>query len=112
MKTFTSLFVTVVSIGQVMAICPGFNFGIGNLQDLGGGVNRWTVYDDNCIVVDGLVTSLNPCTQGIFGCSPPPLLFNEYTSTWTGLRYACRPDPNSGNCRGDVISVCCRNDGN
>ncbi|KAF9256223.1 hypothetical protein L218DRAFT_911569 [Marasmius fiardii PR-910] len=112
MKAFTSLLITVASIGQVVAICPGFNYGIGNVQSLGGGVNRWTVYTDDCRAVDGLTTNQNPCTEGIFGCSPPPIIFNEYTNTFTGLRYACRRDPNSGSCGGDVISVCCRNDGN
>ncbi|TFK35361.1 hypothetical protein BDQ12DRAFT_321278 [Crucibulum laeve] len=95
-----------------VAICPGFNFGIGNVEPLGGGVNRWTVFDDNCNAVDGLTTNQNPCTQGIFGCSPAPVIFNHYRNTFTGLQYACRTDPNSGSCGGVTISVCCRNDGN
>lgn len=112
MKYSTSVIVLTVAIGQAMAICPGFNFGIGNQQNLGNGISRWTVYDDSCNAVDGLTTTGNPCTEGIFGCSPPPIIFDEYTNTFTGLRYACRTDPNSGVCGSDVISVCCRNDGN
>lgn len=83
------------------------------------------VYDDSCNQVDGLTTNQNPCTEGIFGCSPPPIIFDQYTNTFTGLvyvhsysqsvlqfvhalvhRYACRTDPNSGVCGSDVISVC------
>ena len=64
------------------------------------------VFDDSCNQHDELVTSGNPCVQGIFGCSPPPILFNEYTDKSTGLQYACRPDPNSGMCGSTVISVC------
>lgn len=86
------------------------------------------VYNDECAVVDGLTTNLNPCTVGTFGCSPPPIIFNEYTNTFSGMRsvyhcqssvmvftghcstrYACRTDPNSGECNGDLISVCVRN---
>ncbi|KAJ7639496.1 hypothetical protein FB45DRAFT_741344 [Roridomyces roridus] len=82
--------------GRVAAICPGFNFGIGNAHpsSFGNGINHWNVYNDNCDIVDGLTTNQNPCSQGIFGYSPAPIHFNEYTSTTTGLRYACRPGPN------------------
>ncbi|KAF5346062.1 hypothetical protein D9756_010804 [Leucocoprinus leucothites] len=96
----------IASSTQVAAICPGFNFGIGNLQDLGNGIHRWNVYDDSCNQVDGLTTTNNPCTEGIFGCSPPPIIFNHYRNTFSGLQYACRTDPNSGRCGNDVISVC------
>ncbi|KAJ7479105.1 hypothetical protein FB451DRAFT_1131297 [Mycena latifolia] len=105
MKTTASLALFVALATNVAAICPGFNFGIGNQMDLGN------VYDDRCNQVDGLTTNQNPCTQGIFGCSPPPIIFNEYTSTFTGLKYACRTDPKSGSRSSDKISVCCRNDG-
>jgi len=96
---------------QVVGICPGFNYGIGNVQRLGNGINRCkcytlpltvnddglfrhlvffffltgNVYDANCNQVDGLTTTGNPCTNGIFGCSPPPIIFNRYTSTFSGL---------------------------
>ncbi|KAF9487588.1 hypothetical protein BDN71DRAFT_1360905, partial [Pleurotus eryngii] len=89
-------------VGTTVAICPGFNFGIGNLRVLGGGVNRCappTLLSmamllltflhargyNTCNVVDGLTTNINPCTQGIFACSPPPVIFNGYTNTLTGL---------------------------
>lgn len=29
---------------QAVAICPGFNFGIGNVQSLGNGINRCKCY--------------------------------------------------------------------
>ncbi|KAJ7636511.1 hypothetical protein FB45DRAFT_828757 [Roridomyces roridus] len=109
---FTSIVSIALLAASANAICPGFNFGIGNQMSLGSGINRWDVYDDSCNVVDGLTTNQNPCDEGIFGCSPPPVIFNRYTSTFTGLVYACRTDPNSGTCGSDVISVCCRNDGN
>ncbi|KAK7690585.1 hypothetical protein QCA50_005683 [Cerrena zonata] len=102
----------VLIVGDAVAICPGFNFGIGNVVPLSQGFNRWNVFDDSCNAVDGLTTNGNPCTQGIFACSPAPILFDGYTNSFTGLRYACRTDPRSGTCNGQVISVCCRNDGN
>lgn len=67
------------------AICPGFNYGIGNQQNLGNGVSRWTVYDDSCNAVDGLTTNKNPCTTGTFGCSPAPVIFNSYKNSFNGL---------------------------
>ncbi|KAF8880227.1 hypothetical protein CPB84DRAFT_1687666, partial [Gymnopilus junonius] len=98
------------------SICPGYNYGIGNVIREGttgnAQLNRWNVYDDSCNIVDGLLTTENPCTEGIFGCSPPPIIFNRYTNSFTGLIYSCRTDPASGTCGNDVISVCCRNDGN
>ncbi|KAH6867445.1 hypothetical protein BKA70DRAFT_1494279 [Coprinopsis sp. MPI-PUGE-AT-0042] len=109
---FLTLLIVPLAASFAVAICPGFNYGIGNQQDLGNGVSRWTVYDTSCAAKDSLTTNLNPCTQGIFGCSPPPIIFNRYTNTFTGLIYNCRTDPNSGSCGSDVISVCCRNDGN
>ncbi|KAJ7645234.1 hypothetical protein DFH06DRAFT_1283420 [Mycena polygramma] len=113
MKTTISLALVAIAVStNVGAICPGFNFAIGNVIGLGGGYNRWNVYDDSCNIVDQLTTNQNPCNQGIFGCSPPPIIFERYKSTHSGLVYACRRDPNSGSCGGDVISVCCRNDGN
>ncbi|KIM47336.1 hypothetical protein M413DRAFT_16615 [Hebeloma cylindrosporum] len=104
-----TLALPLLLVSSTLAICPGFNYGIGNVQSLGGG---GTFYDDSCNVVDGLTTNNNPCNEGIFACSPPPIIFDEYTNSFTGLRYACRTDPNSGTCGSDVISVCCRNDGN
>ncbi|KIL71374.1 hypothetical protein M378DRAFT_93899 [Amanita muscaria Koide BX008] len=112
MKFTAAAVVPFLIASQVAAICPGFNYGIGNVQSLGNGINRWTVYDDSCNAVDGLTTNQNPCTEGIFGCTPPPITFNSYTNSFSHLIYACRPDPNSGTCGNDVISVCCRNDGN
>ncbi|KAJ7458266.1 hypothetical protein B0H11DRAFT_1817864, partial [Mycena galericulata] len=88
------------------AICPGFNFAIGNLIPLPEGVDRWNVYNGSCIVVDGLTTTNNPCDQGIFGCSPAPIIFDHYTNTATGLEYTCGRDPNSDVCGNDIISVC------
>ncbi|KAJ7495419.1 hypothetical protein FB451DRAFT_1020090 [Mycena latifolia] len=142
MKTTASLALFVALATNVAAICPGFNFGIGNQINLGGGTSRcklnarpvrtWNVYDDSCNQVDGLTTNQNPCDEGIFGCSPPPIIFDEYTSTFTGLRWPKYQGHGcSGVCGNDVISVCvsipfkdlrnhrltsislqCRNDGN
>ena len=106
--TIASAVLPLFLASQAVAICPGFNFGIGNEQSLGNGVNRCkcytlplnvnlnddglfvffltgNVYDDNCNVVDGLTTTGNPCDQGIFGCTAAPITFNRYTSTFTGL---------------------------
>ncbi|KAJ7495418.1 hypothetical protein FB451DRAFT_1478184 [Mycena latifolia] len=103
---------------NVSAICPGFNYGIGHQINEVEGFNVWKVYDAHCNKVDSLDTPGNPCTDqsGIFGCSPPPVIFNEFKynrNTTSGLaKYACRTDPKSGACGNDKISVCCRNDGN
>ena len=43
------------------------------------------VYDDGCNVADELLTNGNPCDSGTFGCSPPPVIFNRYTNTFTHL---------------------------
>ncbi|KXN85144.1 hypothetical protein AN958_11634, partial [Leucoagaricus sp. SymC.cos] len=96
----------VASQVTAQRICPGYNFSIGSIQNLGGGLKQWAVYDDNCNRVDGLITSKNPCTQKIFGCTPSPVTFNVYSSTFTGYIYDCRPDPHSGTCGNDVISAC------
>ncbi|KAH6918092.1 hypothetical protein BKA70DRAFT_1088960 [Coprinopsis sp. MPI-PUGE-AT-0042] len=109
---FSTLLTIPLAAQFAAAICPGFNYGIGSREDLGNGVSRWRVFTTDCAGVDGLTTNQNACHQGIFGCSPPPIIFNEYTNTFTGLRYKCRTDPNSGSCGGNTISVCCRNDGN
>ncbi|KAL1606231.1 hypothetical protein SLS60_003633 [Paraconiothyrium brasiliense] len=86
---FTTVFIAASSLaGSALAICPGFNYGIGNQQKLGGGISRWSVYDDSCKVVDSLTTTKNPCTQGIFGCSPAPIHFNSYTNTFNHLNAA------------------------
>ncbi|KAF7326980.1 hypothetical protein MSAN_00495400 [Mycena sanguinolenta] len=112
MKITASFAILAALAVNVGAICPGFNYGIGNVISEGNGINRWNVYDDSCNVVDGLTTNQNPCDEGIFGCSGPPVIFDQYTNSFNGLVYACRTDPNSGTCGSDVISVCCRNDGN
>ncbi|KAI7781797.1 hypothetical protein LA080_014287 [Diaporthe eres] len=76
------------SASSVGAICPGFNAGIGHQQNLGGGVSR-------CM----------------FGCSPPPIIFNRWRYNANGLWFSCRTDSIAGSCGSDSISVCCRNDG-
>ncbi|KAF9557430.1 hypothetical protein CPC08DRAFT_725092 [Agrocybe pediades] len=100
-------------VSAAVAVCPGYNFAIGHEQDLGQGVSRWmylapvrSVYSTDCKSVDGLNTTYNPCTQGIFGCSPAPIIFNSYTNSFSGLKYYCSNDPNAGRCGNDAISVC------
>jgi hypothetical protein len=82
---FSTLILVPLAAGFASAICPGFNFGIGNQQSLGGGTNRWTVYDANCKAVDSLTTNKNPCDSGTFGCTSAPITFNRYRNTFTGL---------------------------
>jgi hypothetical protein len=82
---FSTLMLAPLAAGFASAICPGFNFGIGNQQNLGNGISRWNVYDDSCTVVDGLTTTKNPCSTGIFGCTSAPITFNSYKSTSNGL---------------------------
>ncbi|KAK7690586.1 hypothetical protein QCA50_005684 [Cerrena zonata] len=117
MKSILSVASVLLIVGNVAAICPGFNFGISNVQPLTGGFNRWDVYDNSCDIVDSLTTDENPCdltVHNIFTCGPPPntppILFTGYTSSLTGTKYACRPDSGAGSCGSTGISVCCRND--
>ena len=42
MKYFTTAVVLSAVLGQAVGICPGFNYGIGNQQNLGNGVSRCT----------------------------------------------------------------------
>lgn len=70
--------------GCAAAICPGFNYGIGNMRP-GPLGNDWNVYDDSCNVVDGLLTTENPCDSGVFGCTPDPITFNSYKNSFSGL---------------------------
>jgi hypothetical protein len=108
----TTIFAIAPLMSFTVAICPGFNFGIGNVQNVGKIGDKqghhWNVYDDHCNVVDGLTTTENPCTSrtGIFQCSPNPVLFVGYKNGKTGLQYKCRQDGRSGKCGNDVISVC------
>ncbi|KAG2002005.1 hypothetical protein CC2G_004856 [Coprinopsis cinerea AmutBmut pab1-1] len=66
------LAVLLPMVASAIAICPGFNFGIGNVIRLDSGMNRWNVYNSDCVVVDGLTTTQNPCNSGTFGCTPAP----------------------------------------
>ncbi|KAF9556213.1 hypothetical protein CPC08DRAFT_694693 [Agrocybe pediades] len=109
-----SLFVAFLPslIGSAFAVCAGSTFAIGNQQVLGPAgdatVSRWSVYAGNCNEVDGLTTTENPCTSGTFGCSPPPIFFDSYTSSFTGETFSCSRDGASESCGSDQISVCCR----
>ncbi|KAF2098317.1 hypothetical protein NA57DRAFT_77106 [Rhizodiscina lignyota] len=113
---FSSTLVLVAlaaSFTSVSAVCPGFNFAIGQNFD-NAGLPSWNVYNDDCSIHEPITlwTDGNPCTSGIFSCTPDPITFNQYTDGRTGLIYACRTDPNSRTCGSDTIGVCCRNDGN
>ncbi|KAJ8074240.1 hypothetical protein PM082_012549 [Marasmius tenuissimus] len=107
-RLFPFLFSRLIS--GVLAICPGLEFGVGNIKRMGGpfGANRWNVYDNNCGIVDGLTTNDNPCNRpsGIFSCTPS-VTFAGYKHTFTGQQYACRPPVNADECGGDEIAVCC-----
>ncbi|KAJ7430229.1 hypothetical protein B0H11DRAFT_1670853, partial [Mycena galericulata] len=89
------------------AVCPGALFAIGSPISLNASNMRWNVYDPSCNVVDGLTTTGNPCDQVIFGCSPAPIFFDQYTGL-TGVTYRCRQDPNAEVCGNNTISVCVR----
>ncbi|KAF9003573.1 hypothetical protein BDQ17DRAFT_1355552 [Cyathus striatus] len=100
---FLILLPILIFIHQAFAICSGFEVGIGNLVNLGSGINRCSshhflllftrnemsignVYNSTCGVIDGLTTDLNPCTESIFGCSPT-VVFDAYTNTFSGHGY-------------------------
>ena len=42
MQTFAIVALLAAVASQVSAICPGYNYGIGNQMNLGGGVSRCT----------------------------------------------------------------------
>ncbi|ESK87432.1 hypothetical protein Moror_11652 [Moniliophthora roreri MCA 2997] len=96
-------------LALAQSICYGFQFGIGNVIDIGGGFSHWNVYDNTCRVVDGLTTNENACSSqhGIFACSPEPIIFSGYTNMQTGVRYLCSRDTATESCGENVISVCC-----
>ncbi|KAI6036597.1 hypothetical protein BKA83DRAFT_4165142 [Pisolithus microcarpus] len=97
-----------IFVASASAICPGYNFGI---TQTGSNTNPdygvWEVYDDSCNDVYQVIAS-NPCTVGVFDCSPAPVTFTGLHLD--GLNYACNPDANAGSCNGVGIQVCCRND--
>ncbi|KAJ8074258.1 hypothetical protein PM082_012568 [Marasmius tenuissimus] len=112
MHTTTKLLLFPISLAlnsQVLAICPESKLGIGNVIRLKGQfeVNRWNVYDKDCNIIDGLTTNNNPCTVGMFGCSPDPILFVRYTNSFDGSQYQCQPAADGDACDRDIISVCC-----
>ncbi|KAJ8074242.1 hypothetical protein PM082_012551 [Marasmius tenuissimus] len=94
---------------QVLAVCPESELGIGNVIRLEGQfeVYRWNVYDKDCKILDGLTTNNNPCTVGMFGCSPAPILFVSYINSFNGRQYKCQKAANGDACDSDIISVCC-----
>ncbi|KIJ29368.1 hypothetical protein M422DRAFT_132947, partial [Sphaerobolus stellatus SS14] len=91
-----------------VGICPGFDFGIGNVIHGGNGISRWNIYNNNCTIVDGLTTNENPCISGIFSCSPAPVHFTEYINTYNSRVYLCQTGSSFGICGNDAISVCVR----
>ncbi|THG95492.1 hypothetical protein EW026_g6167 [Hermanssonia centrifuga] len=102
----TAAVISSVGLTGVNAICPGFNYGIADL-----GNQNYRIFDDSCNVVEtDIYVGVNPCTNGKFSCSPPPITITG--AEIQGNQYACRSDPNSGSCNGETITVCCRNDGN
>jgi len=101
-------FLPLLATTNVAAVCANFKFAIGNVIGEGPIINRWNVYDNNCNIVDGLTTNENPCNVGIFGCSPSPIIFNQYVNTYTGSKLTCASDTASESCSGDPISVCCQ----
>ncbi|KIN97908.1 hypothetical protein M404DRAFT_31842 [Pisolithus tinctorius Marx 270] len=107
---FSIVAATALFAASASAICPGYNLGI---TQTGSNTNPdygvWQVFDDSCNIVDQVIAT-NPCTVGVFDCSPAPITFTGLHLD--GLNYACRSDVNSGSCNGHAIQVCCRNDGN
>jgi len=109
MKFISISLVCIGLVSHVVAICPGFNFGVADLGfDPGTGKEGYAVLDDSCNQVAGAITS-NVCDEPLFSCSPPPIKITQLHLN--GLNYACRGDPNAGACNGAPIQVCCRNDG-
>jgi hypothetical protein len=96
---------------SVLAICPGYNWGIGSRGNDSYGHYFWKVYDvQTCEIhqIAPLLPGVDPCKSEFFNCEPGSK-FNQYNDT--GIFYDCYQDVNSGTCDSDHIEVCCRNDG-
>lgn len=90
-------------------ICSGYDYGITTRHTTtdkeGTEKPTWVVYNANCLSVDKLDTSTNPCDSGKFGCSAEPIFFNKYTDP-DGVGYSCSTDSRSEKCWEQDISVC------
>ncbi|KAF8422213.1 hypothetical protein EV426DRAFT_575261 [Tirmania nivea] len=95
------------------AVCAGYNYAFYD----GGPTGTYLITDCtpqcNIVRVDRLGTG-NVCTEGNYRCSPPPIRVTDVRVN--GLWYACRDDPNKGQCNGRpgaeaIPTSCCRNDG-
>ncbi|KAF5378648.1 hypothetical protein D9757_009536 [Collybiopsis confluens] len=98
---------------RVSAVCDEATFGIGNLQSLSNGTNRWPFFDHSCNTVHfvDLKLAQNPCTGGIFTCTPAPILFKSYINQTDKSKYTCEKDSTPEICNSVPISVCCSKEG-
>jgi len=101
MRRQISILLTLTLLATcTVAICSGWTYAI---ADTGQGT--WNVYNTSCEVVKA-VSAANPCTVGVFGCSPAPIKFTTLNLNQT--TYACVSDTTSETC--DVrtlIQFCC-----
>jgi hypothetical protein len=102
----TNLLILLHLLPSALAMCPGFNYGIGNAQNFNNLGKSYSVYDASCNRVDGITTKGDPChdSSGIFSCTNG--IITGYKSKVNGLKYKCRTDPREGTCLGNAIATC------
>jgi hypothetical protein len=93
-------------VPSALAMCPGFNYGIGDAQNFQNLGKSYSVYDASCNRVDGITTRGDPCrdSSGIFSCTNG--IITGYRSKVDGKRYKCRTDKREGSCQGNGIATC------
>jgi hypothetical protein len=128
----TSLVLFSILLPLTSAICPGYNFGIGQSYSDAGlpsckfplqpisppsqqspissdTPHAGKVYTSDCKVAEvrTIYKDDNVCDTAISGiaCSPAPIVFTQLHAR-NDLIYDCREDVNAGDCGGDKIGVC------
>ncbi|KAF5378652.1 hypothetical protein D9757_009533 [Collybiopsis confluens] len=110
-RFLTTLFGPLSSTIHVSAICNGSNIGIGSLQRLSNGTAGWSFFDNSCNTVSfvDFTSAQNPCTSGIFSCSPAPVQFTGYLNQTDGSTYTCELEKSTipESCDSTPIGSCC-----
>ena len=99
-----------LAVAAADGICPGYNFAIRKQSIKAGNYLQFSVVNDACQAINEVpICTTNPCDCPNFGCSPAPAHIDHIFVG--GLYYACRTDPNQGNCpfmknNDDIIESC------
>ncbi|KAG6362609.1 hypothetical protein INS49_007701 [Diaporthe citri] len=113
MKLQTSAVVNIVVLGLnglANAACDGFDLGVTEPRDLGGGMAQYKIYDSGCALSQDL--SLNSttghCDSQYFVCRPLTTEIYAYDDPVTGLAYTCEDNPEGAEtCEEEEVNLCC-----